>query len=158
MSSLLAKIHARRAELIAAGKLSPGEQPEVERVYPRVEPLVPLRDDGQGGYVYAQRPRMKPSRAREFRPPFVLSEKTRSGISSVIDDVAAAHGVTVAEIMARGKMKLVSAARNDAIRAVAAAYPGLSMSAIGRIFNGRDHSTIMCALGRVKSRAKGGAE
>jgi hypothetical protein len=68
-----------------------------------------------------------------------------------IADAARAHGVTVADVLGRGRIPPISAARHDAIRATKAAFPHLSLSQIGRLFN-RNHTTINYALNGKPSR------
>jgi len=65
-----------------------------------------------------------------------------------VEEVAVAHGLPVKVIMGRRRTVAVCRARNAAIRAVAAAYPGASSTAIGALF-GRHYSTVLYALGTL---------
>jgi len=75
-------------------------------------------------------------------------------VLAIMEEVAAKHKVTTAELLSRGQTKRVYAARQEAIRAVAA-VPGAngkpSTTSIGRWF-GRDHSTIVHALGNTHGK------
>ncbi len=64
----------------------------------------------------------------------------------IIDCVAAWHGVDRGTIVGRSRRPLHCVARHDAVAAVWTAYPNLSLAALGRIFDGRDHTTIYHAL------------
>ena len=72
-------------------------------------------------------------------------------VRSFISEAARAHGVTVADVLGRGRIPPISAARHDAIRATKEAFPHLSLSQIGRLFN-RNHTTINYALNGKPSR------
>lgn len=64
----------------------------------------------------------------------------------IIANVAAQHGVTPADIIGSSRLRTIVRARQDAIAAVASAYPHLSAPALGRAFGDRDHTTILHAL------------
>ena len=66
----------------------------------------------------------------------------------LIERVGAWHGIGRDEILGRAKPDNVVEARFDAVAAVRVAYPHLSRGAIGRIFGGRDPSTIRNTLKR----------
>jgi chromosomal replication initiation ATPase DnaA len=65
---------------------------------------------------------------------------------SIIRRVAAQYGVTYAEVVGRDKFDHIVCARRAAILAVREAHPGYSLLKLGRIFGGRDHTTIIHAL------------
>ncbi|SDA13099.1 dnaA protein helix-turn-helix [Methylobacterium sp. UNC378MF] len=67
----------------------------------------------------------------------------------IIDDVAAAFGITRAEIIGPGKTAPLIRARWAAIAAVRAARPDLPLVGLGRLFGDRDHTTIRNALLRM---------
>lgn len=75
----------------------------------------------------------------------------RDFVLSIVDQVAAGHGLTRAQILGPDRKRPLVIARHEAMRAVAAAYPSMSSPCIGRLFN-RDHSTVLYALGRIKKR------
>ena len=75
----------------------------------------------------------------------ILQQMFGDKVRSFIADAARAHGVTVADVLGRGRIPPISAARHDAVRATKAAFPHLSLSQIGRLFN-RNHTTISYAL------------
>lgn len=61
--------------------------------------------------------------------------------------------VNLEEVMRKDRRRHVCLVRDDCIHRVKAARPNMSTPAIGRLFD-RDHSSIMAALDREKSRAK----
>ena len=65
---------------------------------------------------------------------------------SIIRRVAAQYGVTYAEVVGRDKFDHIVCARRAAILAVREAHPEYSLLKLGRIFGGRDHTTIIHAL------------
>lgn len=69
-------------------------------------------------------------------------------IDAIIAACARRHRVSVADILGPRRFKHIVAARWEAIRAVAAEFPEFSTPRLGRIF-GRDHTTILWALGRT---------
>lgn len=64
----------------------------------------------------------------------------------IINRVAADHGVTYDDIVGPGRSALIVRARFEAIAAVAKANPRFNAPQIGRIFGGRNHTTILNAL------------
>ena len=72
----------------------------------------------------------------------------------IIARVAAEHRVGVDDIIGPSKHCEVVTARYAAIQAVAEAHPNLSGPQLGQIFGGRDHTTILYALGRLPTKIK----
>jgi chromosomal replication initiation ATPase DnaA len=70
---------------------------------------------------------------------------------SIIEDVARAHGVAVADMLGVWRTPAMIAARAEAMAEIALQCPGLSYPAIGRIFR-RDHSSIISAVKREVRR------
>ena len=66
--------------------------------------------------------------------------------SSIIARVAAKYGLTPADLAGESRLRRVAYARHEAIWTVRQARPHLSLPALGRIFGGRDHSTIHYAI------------
>lgn len=60
----------------------------------------------------------------------------------IVADMAAKHGLTLADIRGPGRERKLVMARCEAIRAVRAARPHLSYPQIGKVFH-RDHTTVM---------------
>ncbi|WP_027039107.1 helix-turn-helix domain-containing protein [Mesorhizobium ciceri] len=56
------------------------------------------------------------------------------------------HGVTVEQLMGRGRQRFMTKIRDEAIRAVADARPDMSLPELGRVFANRDHTTILFSL------------
>ena len=74
-------------------------------------------------------------------------------IEKIIEEVARTFGVTSDDIRSSKRAANISNARQIAIY-VAREITQLSMSAIGSEFGGRDHSTIVYALGQVEKTMK----
>jgi chromosomal replication initiation ATPase DnaA len=70
---------------------------------------------------------------------------------AVIERVAAAHDVTVDEVMGRSVQRHISNARKAAMQAIAAEFNDDSSVMIGRLFD-RDHTTVLSALGTISKR------
>lgn len=79
-------------------------------------------------------------------------EKLAREPRKIIARVAAEHRVAPDDITGPSKRKHIVIARYAAIHAVAEEHPGLSSTQLGRIFGGRDHTTILHALGRLAPR------
>lgn len=60
------------------------------------------------------------------------------------------HDVTFAELCGRRRQRHIVALRDEAIRIVADARPDISLPQLGRIFGGRDHTTIIHSLRKTK--------
>lgn len=70
----------------------------------------------------------------------------RIPVRQILGTICAFHGVTRAELMSRGRQRFMCKIRDEAIRAVADARPDMSLPELGRIFGGRDHTTIIHSL------------
>lgn len=77
---------------------------------------------------------------REFRP------------RRVIPMVSRRLGITVAEITGQSRSQTAIVARR--VIAMLAREAGYSLNEIGAMLGGRDHSTVLCALGRYKAKNK----
>lgn len=71
-------------------------------------------------------------------------------IVRIIGQIAAIHGTTARAILGRARPRYIIKARFAAIYAVHQAKPHLSLPQLGRIFGGRDHTTILNALKRAE--------
>ncbi len=69
---------------------------------------------------------------------------------TILQEVAEAHGVSVAEVRAPGKTAEVLAARRVAIVAIATTHPRVSARALGRLV-GCDHSIVLDVLRRDRT-------
>lgn len=78
----------------------------------------------------------------------------RDHMRLIVAAVAAEYGVSIEAIYGRSRRQRYVIPRHAAIRAVAARFPQLSSVAIGRHF-GRDHTSILYALGRIQKRRGG---
>lgn len=74
-------------------------------------------------------------------------------IREILKAICDFHGVTVEKIMGRNRQRFMTKIRDEAIRAVADARPDMSLPELGRVFDGRDHTTILFSL---KKTAKPG--
>jgi chromosomal replication initiation ATPase DnaA len=79
---------------------------------------------------------------------------TASGapVRQIIASVAAAFGLTPADLVGKGRRAEVVQARYTAIHAVRQAKPHFSLSQIGGAFGDRDHSTIFHALQKMQQQ------
>lgn len=68
----------------------------------------------------------------------------------IIAQIAADHGVTPEAITGPSQKRAIVLACWQAVVAVAAEHPHLSLPAPGRIFGGRDHTTILHALRKIR--------
>ena len=70
----------------------------------------------------------------------------RAEIQAVIDRVALEHNVTPYDIISKRREQRIVRARDQAIYEVSLRWPWLSLPRLGKIFGGRDHTTIMHSL------------
>jgi len=84
-----------------------------------------------------------------------LSEpkKQQLDLASVAQVVAKRYGVTVADIKSKNRKKTISEARHVSCFFMKKLTPH-SLQTIGTFFGGRDHSTIIHAIGKIESRCK----
>ena len=85
----------------------------------------------------------------------------RAEVHQIIREISAATGsdVTVADVMGRSRYQYIVDVRHLAMVEVAKRFPWMSYPQMGRLFGGRDHSTIMHALrkfGALQKRIPGG--
>lgn len=73
------------------------------------------------------------------------ADTPKAQVRKVIEAVCNRHEITYTDVMSRSRFADVVAARHEAIVAVAAAFPWMSLPKIGRVF-GRDHTSILHAL------------
>jgi hypothetical protein len=96
-----------------------------------------------------------------------LADGLKARIVSVMAMVCERHGVTLEQLKGRSKRKLFVAARRDAVNALIAipgpkrtpgsqGRPALTLTQIGRILGGRDHSTITHYVQPKRDGRKGG--
>lgn len=67
-------------------------------------------------------------------------------VRALISEVAEAHGLTYCDILGEDRTTRVCRVRHQAVAAVAAEWPDMTVSELGRIFDGRDRKTILHAL------------
>lgn len=74
---------------------------------------------------------------------------------AIVESVVARHpGVTVQDVLGPCRLRKIVNARFEAIAEIAEARPHWSYPTIGRLFGGRDHTTIMHALNRLGALKK----
>jgi chromosomal replication initiation ATPase DnaA len=67
-------------------------------------------------------------------------------IKEILQSICDFHGVTIQRLMSRDRQRFMTKIRDEAIRAVADARPEMSLPELGRVFDGRDHTTILFSL------------
>lgn len=77
---------------------------------------------------------------------------TKATANRMVAEVAARHGVDVADIMGPRRYHAVRNARFEAIALVANTFRGWSLPMLGRFFGGRDHTTILHTLRKMGAR------
>lgn len=77
---------------------------------------------------------------------------TRVLIRSVIETAARLEGMTVDEMMARDQSRAVARPRQRAMYVARRLRPEVSLPRLGRIFGGRDHTTVRHAIDVVQRR------
>lgn len=91
-------------------------------------------------------------------PPVPADKRIpKTNVQQLIADIAQKHGLSYAALMSKSRSRPIVTARDEAIAAVYALrdqddYWSFSLPVIGRLFNGRDHTTIMAALRRQAKR------
>jgi chromosomal replication initiation ATPase DnaA len=90
---------------------------------------------------------LRPQRRENPAPDFIKSP--RRLVADIIREVAQRHGMTPAAITGQGRSKVIVAARFEAIALTYIERPDLSLPGMGRMFGGRDHTTILHALRRM---------
>lgn len=78
----------------------------------------------------------------------IWAERGRA-VSEIIQEVGEKHGVTKGEIIGDRRSRYIVAARHEAMARVYKARPDLSLPMIGRLFGGRDHTTVIHAARKM---------
>lgn len=69
-------------------------------------------------------------------------------VAQIVEECAAASGFTVGQMLGPGRRQRISAARHMCMALVHRNCPHLSLTRIGEIFGGRDHSTVASGIAR----------
>ena len=77
-------------------------------------------------------------------------EPRDASIKQIISSVAASFGFGYGDVVGDRRTRDLMKARFAAYHAVATARPNYSLAQIGRCFGGRDHTTILVALRKMK--------
>lgn len=109
----------------------------------------------------AQDPQLGGSDNAPSNERFERRGTVRAEVHQIIREISAATGsdVTVADVMGRSRYQYIVDVRHLAMVEVAKRFPWMSYPQMGRLFGGRDHSTIMHALrkfGALQKRIPGG--
>lgn len=109
----------------------------------------------------AQDPQLGGSDNAPSNERFERRGTVRAEVHQIIREISAATGsdVTVADVMGRSRFQYIVDVRHLAMVEVAKRFPWMSYPQMGRLFGGRDHSTIMHALrkfGALQKRIPGG--
>lgn len=131
----------RSPALIAKQMAAKGEQP----------PAPPVR------VVATPRPELRRAAfVGPFNVPTTIEEARRSGIRgdrisafALLRAFAMKHGVAEDALTGRSRARFVVALRHEAIAIVALARPDMSLPRIGKVFGGRDHTTILHAMQKM---------
>ena len=75
-----------------------------------------------------------------------MPREERIPVRQILHTICDFHGVSVAEVMSRRRLRYLCKIRDEAVRAVADSRPDMSLPEIGRMFAGRDHTTILHSL------------
>ena len=138
---------ARRAKEREQGAIAIMEPPQQRRalaVSPVASNVVRFR---RPTIVHETSWRMPPSdqfsRAKHLAFLASLHIATTTPIMALIGRVAAFHGFTTEQMIQQCRKRDRVAARADCIAAVKSSRPHLSLPQLGKIFGGRDHTTIL---------------
>lgn len=82
------------------------------------------------------------------------AHKGRPSAKRIIQSIAREHGFTYEDIVGPSRNRKLVAARYHAVWEVKREYPLISTPRLGRLFGGRDHSTLVWALKVWPKRAK----
>lgn len=74
------------------------------------------------------------------------------GLRRIIELVARMHGATYAEVIGKSRKVRIVHARVAAIGAIKNIRPCMSLPAMGKLFGGRDHTTVLWALVKWEGR------
>ena len=89
---------------------------------------------------------------QEFRRLYHIIQTSNGNVEEIIEGVCNIFpGVTPDEIKGEGRRQRVSTPRQIAMFAIRACS-ALSLEDIGRVLGGRDHTTVLYALTKVKER------
>lgn len=86
-----------------------------------------------------------------------LAVTPRAEAKQIIIDIARKHGLTYADLVGNRRFRHIIPARDEAIAAVKALSTGresFSLPMVGRIFGGKDHTSVLAALRRHAKRSK----
>ncbi|WEK38658.1 MAG: helix-turn-helix domain-containing protein [Candidatus Brevundimonas colombiensis] len=79
-------------------------------------------------------------------------------IRTVIETAARLEGLTVDELLARDQSRAIARPRQRAMYVSRQLRPDVSLPRLGRIFGGRDHTTVIHAIDKVGQRIRADAD
>lgn len=89
---------------------------------------------------------------QEYRIIDLSAGASRSPARTIIEHVSHDTGIPYAEIVGVSRMRPIAAARMVAMYEVRCRRPDLSLPQIGKIFGGRDHTTVLHAIRKVEAQ------
>jgi hypothetical protein len=98
----------------------------------------------------------RPRRQEPQRPRPQVPLTPSASTVSIIAEVAAGYGLTAADLIGECRFREFAYARHHAMSEVRAQRPGMSLPLIGRIFGGRDHTTVLYGLRCHEARVRWG--
>lgn len=99
---------------------------------------------------------LKDERAvEEYRVIDVSGGGDRLPARSIIERVSRATGIPYAEIVGASRSRPIAEARMIAMYEVRKRRPDFSLPQIGRIFGGRDHTTVLHAVRKIEGQRAG---
>jgi hypothetical protein len=125
-----------RAALMAAGHLGSQPTAPVEASFP--PPSQPEGEPSPESSLVSQ----LQERIDELESLLKVGGEGQFKAQKICVAIAKKHGLRFADIRGNSRVRHVVVARHEAVRAVLASCPNLSLPAVGRVFN-LDHSTII---------------
>lgn len=84
-----------------------------------------------------------------------LNACERRPARSIIEKISQIHGISYAEIMGRSRVRPIVAARQAAMFEVHKRRPDLTLPQLGKIFGGKDHTTVLHAIRKIEAQRAG---
>lgn len=121
----------------------------LERARARYQAIMAARPVPYQGAANKQKRNRRPIK-RDYILVASAPEPRDASIKQIITSVAASFGFSYGDVVGRRRNQDVVRARFAAYYAVATARPNFTLPQIGRCFGGRDHTTILVALRKMK--------
>lgn len=118
-----------------------------------VEPIIQQADDLSDADL--KRASIAVTRMYIERQRVQADRRSAKPFPAIVAEVAKAYGYTSDDIMGRSLDRKLSAARHAAYYEVRMQRPWLSYPQIGRLFGGRDHTTILYGIRKHERKVRG---